>query len=180
MPLIQTVSPLKKSEKLFLKIFLDPVRFSFSDNLGTTQADRINLAKLFDNDYKTTWTSGLSTNAGTAEFEVTVQFVGDVTLNKLTLVKGGNLGAFDSTYKNACVALFDSADQAVGSPVCADIAHGMTGQDNTQATIEFDTSGESTNAVSYAKLSFDTTGGTGNGGATVDVKGLDMEFVPTA
>merc|ERR1719394_485208 len=158
----------------------NPVRFSFSDNLGTTQANRNNLAKLFDKDSETEWTSGPSTNAGTTEFEVTVQFVGDVSLNKLTLEKGGTVGAYDSTYKNACVSLFDSDDNAIGIPVCADIADGMAGQDNEDATIEFDTSGQTTTAVSYAKLSFDTTVADGNSGATVNVRGLDMEFTPTA
>ena len=138
------------------------------------------MAKLFDKDSETEWSSGLSTNAGSAEFEVTVQFVGDVSLNKLILEKGGNVGAYDSTYKNACVSLFDSGDNAIGIPVCADIADGMTGQDNEDATIEFDTSGQTTTAVSYAKLSFDTTVADGNSGATVNVRGLDMEFTPTA
>ena len=150
--------------------------------MGTDQTARNNLAKLFDDDSSTEWTSGASGTPGTAEFEVTVQFVGDVTLNKLTLEKGGGPTTFDATYKNACVKLFDSSDTQIGNAVCADDAEGdgISGQTDADATIEFDTSNESTNAVSYAKLSFDTTGGTGNGGATVDVKGLDMEFVPTA
>ena len=151
--------------------------------MGTDQAAQTNLAKLFDDDSTTVWASGASETPGTAEFEVVVEFVGDVSLNTLTLQKDGTVGNYAATYMNACVSLFDAGNNAVGSPICATDEDGMAGQTNADAEIAFDMSGETTTAVRFAKLTFDTTDApptaTGNGGAEVKAKGLSMAFTPT-
>jgi len=153
----------------------NPVRFSFSDNSALTQSDRNNLAKLFDDDASTEY-SRVSVAAANGEFQVEIEFVEDVTFNTLTLAKGGGPVNFDRTYKNTCLTLFEDDGTTQVAQVCADDADGdgIDPQDETDANIVFDATGSA--AVRFARLSFDTDAASGNNGATVNVKGLSMDF----
>merc|ERR1711990_1251743 len=151
----------------------NPVRFSFSDNSANAQSDRDNLAKLFDNDSTTEYTTGASvvTDGNAAEFEVVIDFVDAVTFTSMTLEKGGST-PFAGTYKGMCVKTYDAAGTEVASD-CAEEADGQTGAANTEDTITFALAGGS---VKSAKITFDTTAATGNTAQATVLKGLSMNF----
>ena len=143
--------------------------------MGNDQTALNNLAKLFDGDDNTEWASGASTAAAINEFEVTINFVEAVSFNSMVLQKGGN-SPFDSVYLNACLTTFDADDNQVAQD-CAEEQDGNTGDVATDATITFSAAGA---AVTYAKLTFDTTdgsgAGSGNNGQAVSIKGLELDF----
>merc|ERR1719394_967292 len=115
----------------------NPVRFSFSDNSANAQSDRDNLAKLFDNDATTEYTTGASVVSGgnAAEFEVVIEFVDAVSFTSMTLEKGGST-PFPGTYKGLCVKTYDAAGTEQASD-CAEVADGQTGAANTEDSIVF-------------------------------------------
>jgi hypothetical protein len=143
--------------------------------LGNDQTALNNLAKLFDGDDSTEWASGASTAAATGEFEVTINFVEAVTFNSMVLKKGGS-DPFPGVYLNACLTTYDAGDNVVGTD-CAEEANGQTGALDSEDSITFSAAGV---AVTYAKLTFDTTdgsgAGSGNNGQAVSIKGLEMDF----
>ena len=145
--------------------------------MGNDQTALNNLAKLFDDDDNTEWASGASVvaNVATDEFEVTINFVEAVTFNSMVLKKGGS-DPFPDVYLGACLTTFDADDNQVAQD-CAEDANGQTGALDSEASITFSAPGA---AVTYAKLTFDTTdgsgAGSGNNGQAVSIKGLELDF----
>ena len=131
------------------------------------------MAKLFDNDATTEYTTGASVvaNGNTAEFEVVVEFVDAVSFTSMTLLKGGS-NPFPGTYKGLCVKTYNAAGAEQASD-CAEEANGQTGAVDTEDSIVFALTSA---AVKSAKITFDTTAGSGNSATATVLKGLSMDF----